>query len=113
MATLREYYLTDFANALTFDFIWQTTEDVPKDINIKVGIETLSSAKFIIYYVPRHLSQFELCVALINACDEAIKKSNDIYVSSGFPQDIQLGAVGSIHSIPYFQRGYTSTQRVI
>lgn len=98
MATLKEYFQTDFANALTHFFSWKTTDHNPIDIDVKVGVEVYSSAKFICYYVPQYTHWLQLFQQLIMNVDDALAKSKDIQTISEFAGDIQYGLIGSHHA---------------
>ena len=99
MATLREYFTKDFATALSTDFTWQTAGSDSKEIAVKVGLETYSGARFVAYYVPSHPQYLGICISLIENINEAIKKSNDVLIISGFVGDRHVGLVGSNHCV--------------
>lgn len=99
MATLREYFLKDFANALSVDFTWQTSDLVPKEIAVKVSTEMYSGARFIAYYIPKHPDFLAICAALIENVNEAIKQSEGVQTIAGFVGDRHVGLVGSNHCV--------------
>jgi hypothetical protein len=99
VATLREYFTKNMAGALSVDFSWQTSGANPQDIAVKVGVETLSGARFVSYYIPKHPAYLGICVTLIENLNGAIKKSNDIQTTIGFIGDINVGLVGSNHCV--------------
>jgi hypothetical protein len=98
VATLKEYFQTDFANALTHFFSWKTTDETPIEIDVKVGVEVYSSAKFICYYVPQHARWLQIFQQLIVNVDDALTKSKDIQTIAAFAGDIQYGLIGSHHA---------------
>lgn len=112
MATLKEYFQTDFANALTFFFSWKTTDQNPIDIDVKVGTETYSSAKFVAYYIPRHAHYQQICESLVSTLDEAITQSKNVRTISGFGGDVQYGLIGSDY-LPFSNRVYIYSEDVI
>lgn len=99
MATLREYFTKDLANALSVDFSWQTSDASPQDIPVKVGIELYSGARFVAYYIPKNPGYLGICASLIENLNEAIKKSNDVQTTTGFIGDRNVGLVGSNHCV--------------
>lgn len=99
MAALKEYFLTDFANALSVDLTWQTRDSTPIDIAVKVGSEIYSGARFVAYYLPKHNEYLRVCVSLIENLKDAIKKSDDVRTISGFVGDRHVGLVGSNHCV--------------
>jgi hypothetical protein len=99
VATLKEYFLKDFANALSRDFNWQTRDVVPRDISVKVGEEPYSGARFVVYYVPKNPKWLAICLSLVESLNEAIKKSDDIQTISGYVGDHHFGLVGSNHCV--------------
>ncbi|MGA8611671.1 MAG: toll/interleukin-1 receptor domain-containing protein [Xanthobacteraceae bacterium] len=106
MATLREYFQTDFGNALTYSFSWNTSDAIPVSVDVKVGIETYSSAKFIAFFVPHHPQSVAICKELLfNGVADALKKSNDVRTIAQFVGDIQYGTVGS-DKAPFSNRVY-------
>ncbi|SHK22283.1 TIR domain-containing protein [Bradyrhizobium lablabi] len=112
MATLKEYFQTDFANALTFFFSWKTTGPNPIDIDVKVGTETYSSAKFVAYWVPHHAHFLQIFESLVNSVDEAVTQSNGIRTLSSFGGDVQYGLIGSDNS-PFSNRVYIYSDDVV
>jgi TIR domain len=111
VATLKEYFQKDFANALTFFFSWTTTNQNPIDIDVKVGIEVYSSAKFVAYYVPHHEHHAEVFKSLIDSVDEAVTHSNGIMTVASFGGDVQYGLVGSNYS-PFSKRVFIYSEDV-
>jgi len=99
VATLKEYFLKDFANALSVDFTWQTGDHIPKEIAIKVSIEMYSGARFVAYYIPQHLDFLAICAELIENVKEAIKRSEGVQTIAGFLGDRHVGLVGSNHCV--------------
>lgn len=99
MATLKEYFLKDFANALSLDFDWEANGALKTTIPVKVGVETYSAAKFVVYYVPRHPNYLQVCTELVDAQLEATKKAIEIQTTIGFIADRIIGLVGSQHSV--------------
>lgn len=99
MATLKEYFLKDFSNSLSFDFNWQALGALPSEIPVKVGMEINSNTKFIAYYVPKHVHYLQIWTSLIQNRGEAIKKSNDVEVIGGFIGDLNFGIIGSQHGV--------------
>jgi hypothetical protein len=87
MATLREYFLRDFANALTSDFSFRVNDCAEYEISVKVGLDMCSGAKFIAYYVPKHREYLNLFNQLINGWENAIAQSKNVEVISGFMGD--------------------------
>jgi hypothetical protein len=112
VATLKEYFQTDFANALTFFRSWKTTDQTPIDIDVKVGTETYSSAKFVAYYVPSHEHYLQVFKSLIDSLDEAVTQSNGIMTIASFGGDVQYGLIGSSHS-PFSNRVYIYSEDII
>jgi TIR domain-containing protein len=112
VATLKEYFQTDFANALTFFFSWKTTDPNPMDIDVKVGTETYSSAKFVAYYVPHHAHFLQIFESLVNSVDEAVTQSNGIRTLSSFGGDVQYGLIGS-DNLPFSNRVYIYSDDVV
>jgi hypothetical protein len=109
VATLHEYFLKDFSNALTADFNWQTVSVPAQDISVKVGFEVNSSAHFVAYYVPEHEHYLQIFENLINAWPDAIKQAKGVEIISGFVGDVHVGLVGSSHSI-FTNRVYIYTK---
>ena len=99
MATLREYFTKDFANALSVDFSWHTRDASPQDIPVKVGNELYSGARFVAYYIPKNPAYLGICASLIENLNEAIKKSNDVQTTIGFIGDRDVGLIGSDHCV--------------
>lgn len=99
MATLREYFAKDFANALSVDFSWETRDASPRDIPVKVGNEIYSGARFVAYYIPKLPAYLGICVSLIENLNEAIKKSDDVQTTMGFVGDRNVGLIGSNHCV--------------
>ena len=97
MATLKEYFDVDFANALTCHFTWQCAPAMI-DIVVKVGIETYSAAKFAVYYVPLHQDHLRICGDLINKLSEALAQASDVLITMTNVGQIDLGCVGSSYS---------------
>lgn len=97
MATLKQYFDLDFPTALAFGFNWQTNDQL--DLNVKIGVETYSNAKFIAYFVPNHPQSFSICCALINNIDAALKQSLGVQTAMSLPGEINLGLIGSLHSV--------------
>ena len=112
MATLREYFLRDFANALTSDLSFEVTNIPEYKINTKVGLEMCSGAKFIAYYVPDHAECFNLFIQLITGWENAIAQSKNVEVISGFIGDVHAGLVGSSYSV-FSNRIYIYTENAI
>jgi len=111
VATLKEYFQTDFANALTFFSSWKTTDQISIEIDIKVGTETYSSTKFVAYYVPRHEHYRDVFRSLINSVGEAVNQSSGIVTIASFGGDVQHGLVGSNYS-PFSNRVYIYSEDV-
>jgi hypothetical protein len=111
VATLKEYFQTDFANALTFFSSWKTNDETPIDIDLKVGTETYSSAKFVAYFVPHHQHYLKVFELLINSLNEAVNQSNGIMTISSFGGDVQYGLIGSNYS-PFSKRVYIYSEDV-
>jgi hypothetical protein len=99
VATLKEYFLKDFANALSLDFDWEVAGTSKTTIPVKVGIETYSAAKFVVYYVPKHPDYLQVCAELIGAQLEATKKAIEIQTTIRFIADRTIGLIGSQHSV--------------
>lgn len=99
MATLREYFAKDLGALLTSDFTWQTSDEIPQDISVKVGLETCSSTRFVAYYIPKHPAYVELCISLIENLNEAVKRSNGVRTIIGFVGDVNVGLVGSDYCV--------------
>jgi len=99
VATLKEYFVKDFSNALCADFNWQTRDAIPKEIPVKVGGEMYSGARFVAYYVPKNPEWLAICLSLIENLNQAIKKSDDVQTISGYIGDRHLGLVGSNHCV--------------
>lgn len=112
MATLKQYFQTDFANAFTYFCSWKTIDQDPVDIDVKVGTETYSAAKFVAYYVPHHEHYLEVFKSLIGSAAEAVTQSNGIMTISSFGGDVQYGLVGSNHS-PFSKRVFIYSEDVI
>jgi len=112
VATLKEYFQTDFVNSLTFFFSWNTTDPHPIGIDVTVGTETYSSAKFVAYYVPHHEHYPRVFESLVSTLDEAITRSKNIRTISGFSGDVQYGLIGSDH-LPFSNRVYIYSEDVI
>jgi hypothetical protein len=96
MATLKEYFLKDFANALTVDFNWEIVPPPEGDINVKVGVEINSSAEFVAYYVPQHPHHSQIFEHLINSWPEAIKRSKDVGIITGEAYDFASGEINML-----------------
>jgi len=110
MATLKEYYMTDFANAITRELSFQIKPDTDHyEINAKVGIETFSGAKFIAYYVPQHDDHLSLIQQLIMDRQNALEQARDLDINFRFSADIQAGLVGSLHAV-FSNRIYVYTE---
>lgn len=102
MATLREYFSTDFTNALSADFDFKfvspsATEEI--EINVKVGIETYSKALFIAFYVPNNRSVFQCSSCLLMNLEKVLSQFHQCQVNSKFISDINIGKCGSQFSI--------------
>lgn len=95
MATLRDYFQTDFRNSLSLNLPWRVEGPSVCEALIKVGIEVYSSAKFIAFYLPADAHAFEIGSHLIENWEKAIEQSNEIEIIGGFGGDLHLGVVGS------------------
>jgi hypothetical protein len=92
MATLKEYYMTDFANAITRELSFQITPDRNHyDIHARVAIEAYSGAKFIAYYVPQHHDYLSLMEQLITNRQNALEQARDLDINFRFSADVQAG----------------------
>jgi hypothetical protein len=112
VATLKEYFLKDFANALTVDFTCKMVPSQEQDISVKVGVEIHSSAYFIAYYVPAQPDYRQIFANLIDAWPQAINRSKNVEVITGFVGDVHAGIVGSNHSV-FANRIYIYTENII
>src|SRR5205814_4193045 len=100
MATIKEYYLTDFANAFTRQLSFQIKPDSNKyTIDGKVGIEVYSGATFIAYYVPYHHDYQSLIQQLIIGRQNALDQIKDLDINLKFSADIQVGLTGSLQAV--------------
>ena len=113
MATLREYFLKDFAVAMTADTTYKISSATEngRDIDVKIGIEVISSAKFIAYYVPSHPAYLRIFIELIDAWPTTIKLMA-LDVTPGFVGDIYAGRVGSTHT-PFSTRIYIYSENML
>jgi hypothetical protein len=100
MATLKEYYLTDFANAFTRQLSFQIRPDSSNyKIDAKVGIDAYSGATFIAYYVPHHHDYQALIQQLITGRQNALDQIRDLDINFRFSADIQVGLTGSLQAV--------------
>jgi len=110
MATLKEYYMTDFANAITRELSFQITPDSNHyEIYAKVAIETYSGAKFIAYYVPQHRDYLSLIGQLITDRQNALDQARDLDINLRFSADVQAGLIGSSYAA-FSNRVYVYTE---
>ena len=86
MATLNEYFNTDFRNVLKIgrDLIIGAS-DSANMINVQVLIDFDAGVKYLAYYLPACHSPFEICIALLTNPTRTVAESIDdeIQVSSG------------------------------
>jgi hypothetical protein len=100
MATFKEYYMTDFANAITHELSFQITPDSHHyEISAKIGIEAYSGATFIAYYLPYHHDYLSLIKQLITDRQNALEQARDLDINFKFSADVQAGLIGSSHAV--------------
>lgn len=99
MATLKEYFQTDFAHALTTDFKCPLVPPSSGEILVKIGMEMYSNARFVAYYVPHVETPLTTYTELIDSCNDAIEKTNGLEIISSHVADVQLGFFGSSYSV--------------
>lgn len=111
MATLEEYFEIDFVNALTFfyDLSISINHTERTQVNVKIGTDSYSGAKFVVYYVPQHSACFAICCSLLGSLSDAIHNSSGVHTEMNFPGDINLGLIGSTYSV-FSKRVYIYTE---
>jgi hypothetical protein len=81
------------------NFVW-TLNDLPGfEVEVKVGDEVYSSAKFLAFYLPTRTEYLPIALSLIENWESAIEKSKELEVIGGFGGDAHFGTVGSRHAI--------------
>jgi len=110
MATLKEYYMKDFANAILRELSFQITPDSDQyELHARVGIETYSGATFIAYYVPHHHDYLSIIEQVITGRQNALVQTRDLDINFRFSADIQAGLIGSSHAV-FSNRIYVYTE---
>jgi hypothetical protein len=95
MATLNEYYKTDFSRYMGINKSWilQDPNGNKIDISAQVHLDFLSNAKFVSFFVPKVTDPIRVFIELINHLDNALKILDDIGVKTTVPGDSEMDIV--------------------
>ena len=86
MATLREYFETDFPHSLQVMGTLKVTQQTNEfEIKTRVHRDFVSNAEFVAYYVPANADMAGACEALLLNIDQALVLGKDIITFATFP----------------------------
>src|SRR3972149_4748780 len=85
MATLREYFETDFPHSLQVMGTLKVTQQANEfEIKTRVHRDFVSNAEFVAYYVPTNADMAGACEALLLNIDQALALGKDIITFATF-----------------------------
>lgn len=86
MATLREYFDTDFTYILNAgNTITLANADGKIEVTARVHLDFNANVKFLSFYIPATDKPFEAVIALINNLDNALSISDILEIQTGLP----------------------------
>jgi hypothetical protein len=93
MATLREFYDTDFPRILNAGGVLNVTEgaDVLK-VPARVHMDFDANARFLSCYLSSTVSPASVCIALLRGINEILTMSDGVEVSTGLPGEAPRGS---------------------
>lgn len=110
MATLIEYFNTDFQNAQSFAFTLNASP-YNVDFQIKVCIDLDSNAKFAVCHIPNNENLLHILLSLLKSIENIIDE-NKISMRSGYSADLNFGQSKNIINV-FSNRIYIYTERGI
>lgn len=93
MATLREYFDTDFQKVLNVaDKLTISKATYKIDIRIRVHQDFDSNTKYLSFYIPKSADSFQVLTDLINNLDKILAIGDGVEVQCGLPGEKQISS---------------------
>lgn len=100
MASLKQFFETDFATAIAINAEIGLSDQSSSNVDCKIYIDKYSNTRFISVYIENIRNDFEIGIQIVQKSLEIIESRKSLNPRSGFQGDIELGLIkGDLHPI--------------